>query len=332
MLLFIIATYAKIKSINMSEEPPTDNPQPPLEHDEAWGRLSPGQRDLLINTEGMLPDGTPIIPTELPAEPNNPPDDFELDQAMAWRYGKEAAMRIIEKDSAVKAEQEHHETKKRLAEKEKKLAAVVDENNHNSQTIFDLGELTSKQERKIEQLTPLASKAGVDGLTKLKNRDGMEDAYEALVKDHIRHSKRRPFDTSILYIDLDNFKQVNDRFGHTTGDKLIRFVAQRFKARLRREADEVGRIGGDEFLVLLPDTDTEGARDLADALCNIVRFGAGKIDGKETEIGVSIGIAPLDDTKTFEEMIEYADSAMYAAKKAGGNKVVVFNGDDTSSS
>lgn len=325
MLLFIIATYGKIKN-NMSEEPPTNNPQQPLEHDEAWHNLSPGQQDLLQNTEGTLSDGKPIIPTELPAEPNTPPDDFELDQAMAWRYGKEAAMRIIEKDSSIKVSQEYQATKQKLTEKEKKLARVVDENNHNSQAIFELGEANSEYEKRIEQLEPLASKAGVDGLTKLKNRDGMEDAYEALVKDHIRHSKRRPFDTSILYIDLDNFKQVNDRFGHTTGDKLIRFVAQRFKARLRREADEVGRIGGDEFLVLLPDTDTEGARELADALCNIVRFGAGKIDGKETEIGVSIGIAPLDDTKTFEEMIEYADSAMYEAKKAGGNKVVVFNG------
>jgi diguanylate cyclase (GGDEF)-like protein len=128
---------------------------------------------------------------------------------------------------------------------------------------------------------------------------------------------------ALLYIDLDGFKQVNDTFGHTLGDQLLQEVAQRI-VRCVRQSDTVGRIGGDEFVVLLHDINLpQDATDVAD----LIRSSLDQpfdLDGKRLAISSSIGVATWpehgDDGK---QLIRHADEAMYAAKKKGGNRLLM---------
>jgi len=157
----------------------------------------------------------------------------------------------------------------------------------------------------------------------LATRDQMtgvyrRDAFLALLDQTIAQSglKRRPM--SVLIIDLDNFKEINDRHGHLTGDRVIVDFSSKVLRVLRR-GDAIGRYGGEEFLVLLPDTTQEDAYSVAER----IRSMAAEMSSKEVPAyTVSIGVAPLvtGDTDS-ATLIDLADKALYAAKKAGKNHV-----------
>ncbi|MCB9762345.1 MAG: sensor domain-containing diguanylate cyclase [Alphaproteobacteria bacterium] len=119
----------------------------------------------------------------------------------------------------------------------------------------------------------------------------------------------------LFFLDLDHFKAVNDRLGHAAGDRLLAIIAEGLRARLRA-SDLVGRIGGDEFVVLAPLRAMEDALELGETLRGIVRD-AGRVSGAE-EIDVSVGVACYPEHgDDLEALIEQADRAMYAAKRAG---------------
>ncbi|HEY2719897.1 MAG TPA: GGDEF domain-containing protein [Solirubrobacteraceae bacterium] len=121
--------------------------------------------------------------------------------------------------------------------------------------------------------------------------------------------------TGVVYIDLDRFKPVNDRFGHAAGDELLALVAERLRA-LTRRGDGVGRLGGDEFAVLLPDIRANevalrAAARVCKSLSGIVELSAGK-----AELGASVGVACAESGSTdADELIRRADAAMYRAKQ-----------------
>jgi diguanylate cyclase (GGDEF)-like protein len=157
----------------------------------------------------------------------------------------------------------------------------------------------------------------------LATRDQMtsmyrRDAFLVLLDQAIAQSrlKRRPM--SVLIIDLDNFKEINDRHGHLTGDQVIIDFSSKVQQILRR-GDAVGRYGGEEFLVLLPDTTQEDAYSVADR----IRAMAAEVRSKDIPAyTVSIGVAPLATTHTDPvTLIDAADKALYAAKKAGKNHI-----------
>jgi diguanylate cyclase (GGDEF)-like protein/PAS domain S-box-containing protein len=158
-----------------------------------------------------------------------------------------------------------------------------------------------------------------DPLTDLPNRTLVHDRLQTALARARREEQR----LALLYIDLDGFKQVNDSFGHTLGDQLLQEVAQRI-TRCVRQSDTVGRIGGDEFVVLLHDINQpQDATDIAD----LIRASLDQpfdLDGKRLAISSSIGIATYpehgDDGK---QLIRHADEAMYAAKKIGGNRLLM---------
>ncbi|MEC4722897.1 GGDEF domain-containing protein [Noviherbaspirillum sp. CPCC 100848] len=159
----------------------------------------------------------------------------------------------------------------------------------------------------------------------LATRDQMtgvyrRDAFLALLDQTIAQSrlKRRPM--SVLIIDLDNFKEVNDRHGHLTGDQVIIDFSSKVQQLLRR-GDAIGRYGGEEFLVLLPDTTQDDAYSVADR----IRAMAAEVWSKEVPAyTVSIGVAPLvADYPDSATLIDAADKALYAAKKAGKNHVML---------
>jgi diguanylate cyclase (GGDEF)-like protein len=167
--------------------------------------------------------------------------------------------------------------------------------------------------------TRLQHLAQHDALTGLPNRELFHDRLQtALARARREHSR-----LALLYIDLDRFKQVNDALGHAAGDLLLREVGLRLRQCVR-ESDTIGRIGGDEFLVLLPTIDqpADAARVAAKIRHALNR--PFELDGELASISSSIGIAVCPehgDGK--QELIQRADRAMYAAKQRGGDRAVL---------
>jgi diguanylate cyclase (GGDEF)-like protein/PAS domain S-box-containing protein len=155
-----------------------------------------------------------------------------------------------------------------------------------------------------------------DPLTDLPNRALFHDRLQT----SLRRAKRNQTLLSLLYIDLDKFKQINDTLGHPIGDLLLQEVAHRLKQCVR-ESDTVGRIGGDEFLVLLHDISLpENARMVAEkiriALCRHYDLADHRV-----HVSPSIGVALYPEHgDDYQQLIRYADEAMYDAKKNGGNR------------
>jgi diguanylate cyclase (GGDEF)-like protein len=130
---------------------------------------------------------------------------------------------------------------------------------------------------------------------------------------------------SILVIDSDNLKQVNDQHGHKFGDALLLMIVKCIQDQLR-DTDILARFGGDEFVVLLPEAPASGAQLVADRILLAVQNTLPSIEEKSIKGTVSIGIATFpDDGMSINMIVESADKAMYKAKEAGRNKVVKFS-------
>lgn len=154
-----------------------------------------------------------------------------------------------------------------------------------------------------------------DDLTRLSNSRHLYKVLRVEVKRAVRNERA----LSLLFLDLDTFKQVNDTHGHLAGSKVLVEAAAVIKA-CARETDTVARFGGDEFSLILPDTGTEGAVQVAERILErmrVTRFLAS--DGLSVHQTASIGVATLfpDAPKTAEELIKEADMAMYRVKAAG---------------
>jgi diguanylate cyclase (GGDEF)-like protein len=162
-----------------------------------------------------------------------------------------------------------------------------------------------------------------DHLTELPNRAHLHELIDAALSRSNRGA------VSVLFLDVDGFKEVNDSLGHDVGDELLRQLSGRLANRTRVE-DTVGRLGGDEFVVLCPDCDTDGAEALAQ------RFQGGfeepfVLSGRRIRLSASIGIAtagPSDSVAPRStDLVRDADLAMYAAKAAGRNRIRIFTPD-----
>lgn len=161
----------------------------------------------------------------------------------------------------------------------------------------------------------LEQQALYDGLTEVANRTLFMRDLATLVAQSERHQSR----FALLFIDLDGFKPVNDRFGHQYGDMVLKQVAQRIKQSIRK-TDLVARLGGDEFAVLLADIQLpEEAEHLAQKLLESVRSSV-QFQGEEIQVSASIGIAVFpDDGQDSDRLLKLADDAMYVAKRKGKN-------------
>ncbi len=152
-----------------------------------------------------------------------------------------------------------------------------------------------------------------DVLTGLGNRRRLYDRADLLLRQARRNGTR----VAVLYIDLNGFKPVNDRFGHETGDTVLHRLAQRLSGLLR-DSDTIARVGGDEFVVLLPDIDDAGDAEVVAEKLNRKVAHAFDVGDRELTIGSSIGIAIYPETaQTTQGLIDAADRAMYRAKRAG---------------
>jgi len=169
--------------------------------------------------------------------------------------------------------------------------------------------------------------AHFDHLTGLPNRTLLKDRMDQAI--YHAHRNRRMI--GVLFLDLDNFKVVNDTIGHTCGDELLKCVAQRISACLR-EGDTAVRLGGDEFIVLLPDlADTQDAAKVAGKILEQLKSPFA-IDRHEVYAGASIGISIYPhNTQNMEGLLSTADGAMYYAKKLGKNNYQFFTPEMNSS-
>ncbi len=164
----------------------------------------------------------------------------------------------------------------------------------------------------------LAEAARADPLTGLLNRRGFIEEAETEVQRF--HRNGRPF--SIVLGDVDHFKRINDTYGHACGDYVLRRVADIANERLR-DVDRAARWGGEEFIFLLPETETQGAAFLADKLRNIIADSNFQFEGESVNLTMTFGVASFRRTENLDGCIARADTAMYHGKKAGRNKVML---------
>ncbi len=174
--------------------------------------------------------------------------------------------------------------------------------------------------RALEQ--ELTHRAFADSLTGLANRALFRDRIAHAVARNLRDGGR----VTLLLIDLDDFKTVNDTLGHSAGDKLLTTVADRLSAHVR-PSDTLARLGGDEFAVLVEDLDDLAAQDLAQRILGAVRLPV-RLGDRDVVCTMSIGIATAkagDGATDTEELLRDADLAMYSAKRGGRNRYAVFD-------
>lgn len=160
--------------------------------------------------------------------------------------------------------------------------------------------------------------ANVDVLTNALSRQH----FMSMAELELARSLRYALPLVVLMLDLDHFKDVNDSYGHSTGDAVLQGFVQSVKGVLR-ESDLMGRIGGEEFAVLLPNTTQEGGGALANRIIGEVRANPVVFEGRSIAYTVSIGASDLTTQKSFGELLAECDSALYRAKKSGRDRLEV---------
>jgi diguanylate cyclase (GGDEF)-like protein len=168
----------------------------------------------------------------------------------------------------------------------------------------------------IEYQQHLSTLATLDPLTRLPNRRGLEDALQI----SMAQASRRTLPTAAIMVDIDHFKQVNDSFGLEVGDHVLRQVAE-IISRQSRSSDVVARIGGEEFLLVLPETDLDSARILAERIREAIGQRPLVVDFQRIEVTVSLGVACAIGNIDLDDLTTEADRAMYLAKRGGRNRV-----------
>ena len=168
----------------------------------------------------------------------------------------------------------------------------------------------------IEYQQHLSHLATQDPLTRLLNRRGLESALQIT----LAQAARQQSPTSAIMVDIDRFKEVNDNFGHDTGDQVIRQIAN-VLLRLSRSSDVVARTGGEEYLVILPDTGLDAARVLAERIRFCISEHPLVANNQKIPVTVSLGVASALGEVDLDILTAEADRAMYLAKRGGRNRV-----------
>jgi diguanylate cyclase (GGDEF)-like protein len=185
-------------------------------------------------------------------------------------------------------------------------------------TLVTAGIVISKLRTSLYRtMDDLSQQARHDGLTGVLNRSALEERVDV----ERARSLREGSSISLLAVDIDGFKALNDAHGHSTGDEVLRGLASALSRRTR-EMDAVGRVGGDEFAVLVPGAGQDEAQIVANDLIGAI---SDKLGTPERKVTVSIGVASATaPVPSYDELWRAADAAMYAGKRAGGNRVCVM--------
>lgn len=260
----------------------------------AWTPLLIGHAILAMSKMGYLPR---LVWTEYAPQIGATLEVLLLSFALAYRINLERRRRLEAQEQALQIQQQANQT----------LEARV-------------AERTLALEQANEQLTRLSA---TDGLTGIANRRRFDEQLAA----EWRRCLRQQSPLALILLDIDHFKEVNDRIGHLAGDACLVHVAGLCRERVSRGGDLVARYGGEEFAVLLPDTDETGARNLAEQLRAAIAGSPVPVADQSEPVALtaSLGVASLvpEEAEGPNDLILKADEALYAAKDQGRNCVVV---------
>jgi len=177
-----------------------------------------------------------------------------------------------------------------------------------------IGEMERESDKLQQQVNEARSEAFRDALTGLHNRI----AYDNRMEEEIARWKRYGNDLSLILLDVDHFKRVNDNYGHKAGDRVLEVIGTLVR-QIIRESDYAARYGGEEFVILLPETDLEGAYALAEKLRLAIENKHFQYTNQRVSITASCGLAQFHEPDSADSLFERADKALYQAKESGRN-------------
>jgi diguanylate cyclase (GGDEF)-like protein len=188
------------------------------------------------------------------------------------------------------------------------------------ETEVDRVKLARQAEQAQDELNQVRKQAAMDSLTGLWNRGAILE----LLDQEIARAARSKSPIAVMLMDLDNFKKINDTYGHVAGDQILRTAAERLQGSVRRY-DSLGRYGGEEFIAVLPGCGSESAATCADRMRRSVGENPIQVDSEAIEVTVSIGCAIASDAASADpiSLIRSADEALYKAKNNGRNSVEI---------
>jgi diguanylate cyclase (GGDEF)-like protein len=177
--------------------------------------------------------------------------------------------------------------------------------------VSEVNYLRKQMKTQLEVISRLKQEAMEDPLTGLPNRRFFERELDRALSAFRRYKRRG----AVMLVDANSFKAINDTYGHMAGDAILRHIAQIVTANVRN-TDIVTRIGGDEFCIILTDVSADEAYIKADQLAELVATTPCEFDGQTIQASISVGVASFADAGSKKELLELADSAMYADKAA----------------
>lgn len=187
-------------------------------------------------------------------------------------------------------------------------------------TLFDVTDTSIYQVMLQDAMKKLQEVSNRDGLTGLYNRRYVEETLSTEYERNHRYGGK----LSVILSDIDFFKKFNDEHGHLAGDEVLTIVSQRLQSGLRKP-DTLGRYGGEEFMIVLPETDLAGAYIVAERLRKAVCSTPIKYAGVSLTVSVSLGVTQLHEKhRGYEDLIRDSDQALYESKDAGRNCVTLF--------
>lgn len=196
----------------------------------------------------------------------------------------------------------------------KEIDRVISTNSSLKDKLNSSQEILEVQRQQIETLQTAVR---IDGLTKLANRTYFDEKMTEMIKLFQRYNDS----FCLMMIDVDNFKDINDAYGHPGGDRILKGVTYKIKEALRG-SDFLARYGGDEFAVILIKTNAKAATDVAWKLCTTMRDSRFLLDEIPVNVTLSIGVAEAGPNDTEETLLKRADKALYRVKEVGRNNVL----------
>lgn len=266
----------------------------------SWSSVLIGGVILAMNKFGLLPS---TLFTEHAAQVGSALEAVLLSLAMVDRFNSERKSKERAKVDLLRAQQD-------LLDSQRKQNEILENRVH---------ERTRELEQANQKLQEMSS---TDALTGTRNRRYFDQAYAK----ELKRMQRDGTDLSLLLLDIDHFKRINDTWGHQIGDECLRLVAQTIGQHIRRDSDTLARVGGEEFCILLPNTSAAGAIFLGETIRSAVAALSPEINGQHLSITISIGIASSSQQLPMppEQLLNLADKALYRAKKLGRNRVALF--------
>ena len=246
-----------------------------------------------------------------------------LSMALAQRINLERERRVVAQQSVLQASEAlARERESRLQAQQQALKAQMQANEALEARVYERTRALEDAKRGLEMVNEQLTRVSVtDALTQLSNRGH----FDMMIDEEIRRAQRIEMPLSVLLLDIDHFKRVNDTFGHPFGDECLRLVADTLKQHGQRAGDVVARYGGEEFVIALPGMNATQAAELAERIRAAVAALQPRCGGAQLQLTISIGVATLQPPaqSTPAQLLTVADEALYRAKHNGRNQVVV---------